>query len=380
MTEELKLDKNQRYAFSRFGSWLESEREDKPQVFRLFGVAGSGKTTLATHIARKVDTDLMLFAAFTGKASKVLSDKLRNADLPYSALTIHKLIYIPVPHENGEVSFVLNQNSILRDATLLVIDEVSMVSRKIAKDLESFEVPMLVIGDPEQLPPVRGREHYIGRKPDVFLPHTNRQALDNPILRISEEVREGKRMPDYGDHGTVKVLRHHELTPEILLGVDIRLVGKNSTRHLMNDQIRALRGFRGDIPGPGETVVCLRNSYKFHVELYNGSLWTVLSSEKYEAEYKGRHHTIVEMEIFDEFAQTVTVEVPVEFFVGLEEEVPEIVREQHQQFAFGYALTVHKSQGSEWDKVLMFDQPLSPHRRWRYTAITRASKELIIVR
>ncbi len=378
MTGKLELDKHQQYAFTRFTAWLENP--NKPQVFRLFGYAGAGKTTLATHIAQHVDGNV-LFSAFTGKASLVLSDKLQYAGLSSRATTIHRLIYIPIlDEETGEVAFMLNKDSDLHYADLLIIDEVSMVSRKIAKDLEGFGVPLLVIGDPAQLPPVKGMEHYIGEKPDVLLTEIHRQVHGNPILEIAARVRQGLPMPARGDYSTVKVMAPHDVTPAILLDADIRLVGKNSTRRLLNDQIRALLGFSGDIPLPAETVVCLRNCYDFHVELYNGSLWTVLSSEKRAANFKDWNYTVVEMEICNEHDEVVTVVVPVEFFAGLEEDVPVPVREHHQQFAFGYALTTHKSQGSEWGKVLLFDQPVGHFSRWRYTAVTRAAQSLVIVR
>jgi len=379
MTGKLELDKHQQYAFTRFTAWLENP--NKPQVFRLFGYAGAGKTTLATHIAQHVDGNV-LFSAFTGKASLVLSDKLQYAGLSSRATTIHRLIYIPIlDEETGEVAFMLNNDSDLHYADLLIVDEVSMVSRKIAKDLESFGVPILGIGDPAQLPPVKGMEHYIGEKPDVLLTEIHRQAHGNPILEITDRVRRGLPMPARGDHSdTVRVMAPHDVTPATLLDADIRLVGKNSTRHLLNDQIRALLGFSGDIPCPAETVVCLRNCYDFHVELYNGSLWKVRASEKRAAKFKDWSGTVVEMEICDEHDEIVSVEVPVEFFYGLEDELPVPVREHYQQFAYGYALTGHKSQGSEWDRVLLFDQPVGHYARWRYTAITRAAQSLVIVR
>jgi exodeoxyribonuclease-5 len=165
-----------------------------------------------------------------------------------------------------------------------------------------------------------------------------------------------------------------------LKNVDIRLVGKNQTRHLLNDRMRIMHGFGGDIPNPGETVVCLRNCYNFHIEVFNGELFTVLKAEKRPEKYKEWDYELVEMEIRNEQGETVTVEVPVEFFFGMEDDLAEELRDQHQQFAYGYALTVHKSQGSEWNRVLLIDQPVGRSARWRYTGITRAAKELIIVK
>jgi exodeoxyribonuclease-5 len=198
----IKLDKYQQHALDRFIKWYEDP--DKPQIFRLFGYAGVGKTSLAIHIAQIVDGTVM-FVAFTGKASLVANQKLMAAGLPPYVTTIHQLIYIPVIKNGTLRGFKLNQASAIRNADLLIIDEVSMVSRKIALDLESFGVPIFVIGDPAQLPPPLGMEHYIGQKPDVLLEHIHRQAHGNPILKIADRV--------HGNHGTVQILRHHDVTP-----------------------------------------------------------------------------------------------------------------------------------------------------------------------
>jgi exodeoxyribonuclease V len=387
----IELDFHQRGAMARIAAW---RRERPKQVFRLFGYAGTGKTTLATQCISQTG-GIVMFAAFTGKASMVLNAKLVAAGMTQRASTIHSLIYIPLKgkgsgkrkagkdaarNDDDELRFMLNPQSPLGGADLLVIDEVSMVDRRIARDLESFHVPILVIGDPAQFAPVKGMEHYVGDKPDVLLTEIHRQAEGNQILQIAKRARVGLPLPARGEYGSVRIIDRHEVTPEILLAADIRLVGKNSTRHIYNDRIRHLLGFGGEIPGPGETVVCLRNCYEFHVPIFNGQLFTVLQSKKRAVRWKGWECTIVEMEIRNDLEETVTVEVPVEFFYGLEREVPEPVRGEFQQFAFGYALTVHKSQGSEWDKVLLLDQPVGHYCRWRYTGITRAAKSLVIVR
>ena len=115
----------QEAAIEAVKAWLANK--DRPQIFRLFGYAGTGKTTLAKHLVKEVD-GTTLFAAFTGKAAQVLRNKGCKG-----ATTIHQLIYrVSREYKTGKVNFYLNQSGILATAKLLVVDEVSMVGEELA--------------------------------------------------------------------------------------------------------------------------------------------------------------------------------------------------------------------------------------------------------
>ena len=171
--------------------WL---KQGFPQVFRLFGFAGTGKTTLARHLAEGVDGDV-LFAAFTGKAALVL--RSRGAK---KASTIHSLIYRPRGEELVEDEdtgksamtplFTLNRQSPVANAALIVIDECSMVDEDLGRDLMSFGTPILVLGDPGQLPPISGGGFFTDHEPDVLLQEIHRQARDNPIIDLAQLARQ----------------------------------------------------------------------------------------------------------------------------------------------------------------------------------------------
>src|SRR5213078_5055573 len=135
-------------------------RGNTPLVFRLFGYAGTGKTTLARHLAQGVDGKV-LFAAFTGKAALVMRAKGCSG-----ASTIHSLIYRA--RESGEETpnFELWDDSPASKAALIVIDECSMVDAEPGRDLMSFGVPLLVLGDPAQLPPIQGGGFFTEVEPD----------------------------------------------------------------------------------------------------------------------------------------------------------------------------------------------------------------------
>ena len=223
-----------------------------PQLFRLFGYAGTGKTTLARHIAENVDGEVQ-FAAFTGKAALVLREKGCG-----EARTIHSLIYRPKDLDSEEPSFVLNEDSPASRASLIVIDECSMVDEELGRDLLSFGKKVLVLGDPAQLPPVKGGGFFTEQAPDVMLTEVHRQAADNPIVRLSMLVRAGERLAP-GDHGAMRVMPREKIDAEQVKAADQVLVGLNKTRRAYNRRLRELLGFKEALPEVGEKLVCLRN-------------------------------------------------------------------------------------------------------------------------
>ena len=183
-------------ALKNIATWLKAGH---PQIFRLFGYAGTGKTTLARHIAEGIDGDVV-FAAYTGKAALVLRNK--GCD---DARTIHSLIYRAQDVDAEVPSFVINEQSPANEAALIIIDECSMVDEELGRDLLSFGRPVLVLGDPAQLPPVKGGGFFTEAEPDFMLTEVHRQEADNPIVRMSMIVREGGRL-ERGTYGESRVI------------------------------------------------------------------------------------------------------------------------------------------------------------------------------
>ncbi len=352
------------------------------QVFRLFGYAGTGKTTLARHLAEGVDGDV-LFAAFTGKAAQVL--RTRGAS---KASTIHSLIYRPKgedlveDEETGKKevlpTFSLNRQSPVSKADLIIIDECSMVDEDLGRDLLSFGTPVLVLGDPGQLPPVSGGGFFTEHEPDILLEEIHRQARDNPIIELARQVREGNQVMigNYGD--AAKVISKADVDTDEVLEADQVLVGTNKTRRSYNQRLRDLKGFEGPLPAAGDKLVCLRNDPK--KGLLNGSLWQVTSAAR---TVKPAMNILIRTEDEGVDRHSAKVKLLKAAFEEPEKEIPWQIKRRHDDFDYGYALTVHKAQGSQWENVYLFDESYAfrEHRdRWLYTAITRAAEKLTIVK
>jgi exodeoxyribonuclease-5 len=362
-------------AITAVQKWLADKRG--PQVFRLFGFAGSGKTTLAKSMAEDV-RGAVLYGAFTGKASLVLRKKGCEG-----ASTIHSMIYKAVEDPvTGHTEFILNKDSDVAIASLVIIDEVSMVGEDLARDLLSFGTRVLVLGDPAQLPPVRGEGFFINAHPDVMLTEVHRQAAENPIIRMSVDVREGRGLQP-GYYGESRVVRRGDLgrdeMRELVMAADQMLCGTNRTRQSFNTRIRQIKGIAGRMeswhPVEGDRLVCLKNNRT--KGLLNGGLW-----EATRVSFaKGKFDMLVKS-LDEENVVPVDVTVSQEFFLGTEKEMDWRDKKKSDEFCHGYALTVHKSQGSQWDNVFLYDESAifrDDAAKHLYTGITRAAEKVTVV-
>lgn len=365
----------QEQAIKAVKAWLADP--SAPQVFRLFGFAGSGKTTLAVHLAADVP-GLVLFGCYTGKASLVMRKKGCH-----NAMTLHSMIYKPKQDElTGKLHFSWNPDSDACWASLIVVDEVSQVDGKMADDLLRYGRKVLVLGDPAQLPPVSGTGFFINAEPDFMLTEVHRQAADNPIIRMSMDVREGRGLKP-GTYGESQVLLRGSIGREALrervLAADQVLCGINRTRTSLNGRIRELKGIKGDpvgwLPAVGERLVCLRNNREKN--LFNGGMWETQRVETYDKYVEMRVKSLDE-----EGMSPVDVATLRCFFDGTDKDLDWRVKMGWDEFTYGWALSVHKSQGSQWNDVLLYDESevfREDARKHLYTAITRAAERVTVL-
>lgn len=358
-------------ALCTVATWLaEFERGNAQQVFRLFGYAGTGKSTLAKSFADDVKGKV-LFGAFTGKAALVMRQKgCRGAS------TIHSMIYEAVLDEaTGLYKFRKKPADVFAKVGLIIIDECSMVGDELARDLLSYGKPVLVLGDPAQLPPVKSAGYFTEAEPDVMLTEVHRQARDNPIIAMSMVIRTKQRRMRIGRMGECEVFDKRDLTVDMVNEFDQFLVGRNKSRHDWNDAIRAKVNQPYQTPVVGDRVICLRNDKELGI--FNGQMFDVSKASELAA---GSYDLDVIPEDADGNAKaTKKVSVLEHYFRGAEHELDNYQRMKGQQFCFGYAITTHKAQGSQWPSVIISDESgfmKEDAWRWTYTAVTRAAEKV----
>ena len=397
----------QQGALDAVKQWMELEAGDD-QVFYLAGYAGTGKSTLARHFAEGVEGYVM-FGAYTGKAALVMR-RMGCVD----ATTVHRMIYVPRERSTARFSRMKKDMLLLEEAeqvdevalrklryalsvelmkakgidfdlrddedleihhaALVVVDEVSMVGEQMGGDLLSFGRPILVLGDPAQLPPVKGGGYFTAREPDVMLTEIHRQAEGSPVIDLATAVREGRR-PGYGIYGESAILQKGVLGIQDVLEFDQVLVGRNVTRKALNARIREEMGRTSHLPMAGDRLVCLRNNHD--LGLLNGAIWDATS----DAVVVDDDTVLLEVKDPDN-GQELAVLAHRHYFEDREDDLVGWITREAECFDFGYVLTVHKSQGSQWDRVLVLDESRvfrGDAKRWLYTGITRAAEAVTVV-
>jgi exodeoxyribonuclease-5 len=150
------------------------------------------------------------------------------------------------------------------------------------------------------------------------------------------------------------------------------IVGKNKTRRAYNRRIRELMGHDPNQPVDGDRVICLRNNGE--LGLFNGSMWHVTHVHFVDDD---RVNMSIEPDE-EEGADALQVEAHMHHFQGRGDELPWWDRKEAQEFDYGYAITCHKAQASQYRTPIVLDQSfiMGPNpalrRKWRYTAISRA--------
>jgi len=385
---KIELSKNQSSVIADIISWYQG---NKSQYITLGGYAGTGKTTVLGYLGNllhKTNHGIRIaYCSYTGKASLVLKKKLlETKSLSQSDYigTIHSLIYKPVINEKGKIIGWTRISNDDFEYDLIIIDEASMVSKEIWEDLLSFGVRILAVGDHGQLPPIEGSFNLMGN-PVLRLEEIYRQEKNNPIVEISRIAREYGNIPVKQYSYTVgKFNREDEYTRELLneklSSYDQNLMvltGYNRTRIELNREIRKLLQFESDKPQIGDRVICLKNNREEGI--YNGMLGSILSISTEGKGHNAYYEARIKFDAEDE-----------DYFLNIDSShfnsylpVSTMIRDVNY-FDFGYALTVHKAQGSQCEKVILFEERFpkmddNTWRRWLYTGVTRAMFELYII-
>lgn len=389
--QTLTLSEDKKLVLKQILHWLEF-KTDQQQYLTIGGYAGTGKTTLIAVLRRllykKTPKLKVAFAAFTGKATQVLQNYLTEFDLLYqqdSISTIHSLIYSVVENEQQQVVAWRKKDRLKAD--LIIIDEASMIDQEIWQDLLSYQIPIIAVGDHGQLPPIHGYFNLM-KKPTLRLESIHRQELNNPIIDVSILARTTGHIPvaKYGKK-VKKLLKSDPETAEqvenyLQMADEETLIvcGYNNTRLRLNQYLRTLKGFELEEPQAGDRVICLRNNHQ--KQIYNGMLGTLERIRRIDknffeiiVDFDEPNHLYEGLVVAKQFNNSKTI--------SYSSQDRQLLKKA-DLFDFAYALTVHKAQGSQAKRVIVFEERFKQMtdedwRRWLYTAVTRAEEELIII-
>lgn len=261
---------------------------------------------------------------------------------------------------------------------------------------------VIACGDPFQIPPIdKTQDNHVLDHPHIFLDEIMRQAKESDIIRLSMDIREQRTIKPYRGHDA-QVFKSGELVEGMYFWADQIITATNRTRYDINEFIRASQG-RGPTPEVGDKIICLRNNWDMTTEieenpLVNGTIGWIDSMDLTNLRYrtpKYRYEAPVLMTTVSTKTDHIA-DVPIDYqalttgekyFSPQQEYYINKLKKANPplpiEFNYGYAITGHRAQGSQWDKVLVLEEGFPydkiEHARWLYTSVTRAANKLTLI-
>lgn len=383
------LTEQQKHALQKTKLWWKTPYK---QVWEISGAAGTGKTTIVYHLIDEIGLshDNVLFMAYVGKATLALARKGNFAQTIHS--TIYDIVETSDLDSNGHpilidgrpkthIEFVKKPH-LPNHIKLLVVDEAAMVSEKIARDIMSFNIPIIALGDNNQLDPVFGEPFFL-KHPDVILTEPMRQSLDSPILYLANRAMCGEYIKK-GKYGNCYIIDKDMITDDMLIDADTVICGRNITRNKINQYVRYdILKYKNAYPSIGEKLICRQNNWKLclddNIFLINGM--TGFMENIYLETYNGRSINIDFRPDFMSNESFKNIPIDYKHIISPIESADSKKRTFYNKFEYAYAISIHLSQGSEWDNVFIFNEAYGTaeyRKKALYTAITRAKKQLIL--
>jgi exodeoxyribonuclease V len=397
----LKLTEDQKKAIDSTTKWYKSSNR-KP-VWSIAGYSGTGKTTVIKYIAESLGLSIedISYMTPTGKATL----NLRKKGIPSN--TIHSTIYRIVEEYNSETKQkTIKWRKVYNiESKLFIIDEISMVSDEVMQDVLFYNIPVIVVGDPAQLPPVGGICTYL-ENPDVMLTEIHRQALESGIIRLSMEIRNGNFDFQLGEYSSDVYITDRKFGPKKMLEYDIVLCGTNNQRENLNKLMRNHLGYMDDkLFYDGEKIICRMNNKNASIKyddmdaiLCNGMIAYIQGD--YDPAKKFVTRIYDKFEKRENLIDSYNLNFKPDFVTDgtqyqnirtcidtlkADDARFQIVRGTGptlNYFLRGYAISCHSSQGSEWDRVILFDSfgwNRDTHSKFLYTGVTRAKNKVVLV-
>lgn len=413
----MQLSEKQQQAADLIIEWYNSSN----QTFYLAGYAGTGKTTIVNDVVKQLGENIRpVYCAFTGKAASVLKSKGNEP-----ACTVHSLIYVlnevqvPDPKnpkeriskkvfelrmiapdsfeaDDGNYDMSDNEDSLIDWCNLIVLDECSMISEKLYADLLSFGKKVLILGDPGQLPPIDGRSPF--KTPDRLLTEVHRQASDSNILTLATRARKGLQV-GFCNHDDAVCAKRDRFEEFYHPGMQV-ICGTNNSRFKYNNLIRKQLWYKTDktFPLAHEPITCLKNDKD--KGLFNGQELRCLTHEFIDMDAEEQalmpydYLRKVKMTIIDSDDNKLDIKADFRWFKASSQEDSKMLKALKQEksdfkgsdligFDFAHCITCHKSQGSQWDEVIIIDESFcfrAMKTKWLYTALTRAAEKVWLLK
>lgn len=372
------------------------------------GQAGVGKSEIQKFILSNFKPNEFELAAYTAKAARVMEDKSG-----YHASTIHKLMYKPVYDEDGDIiDWIYDRDRLKKrkDLKFILIDECSMMTQRQLNDLKSSGKKIIVFGDYYQLPPINAPQIFSKQNADIILSKIHRQAEGNPLIQHLSNLRKGIDIP-YGniENKLIKVnnvAEYFNNDVKRFLDYDQIICGTNATRTMMNKMIREIKGIHSQLPVKDERLICLKNNQSLGIA--NGDQMIAMEDSYYYDDEKGlfclhtdlndkinankkrknkkyRNSFVMISDLYDEKPRK-----RISWYEQMmnrrynDEKGKDLIMYKHYvETDFAYAISCHKSQGSEWKNILIIDESdifSDIKYRWLYTAVSRGKESVTIVR
>lgn len=363
--------------------------DENQEIMILDSPGGCGKTHVLRVACAMMDKTNVQYAVgtFTGRAaSQVSKEGVTNVS------TLHSLLLEPELDENGDLIRFVDKTPEEVASTIgqvLICDESSMIPHelytKMKKICDRFGIKFILIGDSAQLEPIepdatKGFNSMDQSGEHLKLTHNFRQAAGSSVAELAMHLREENSIPLKKSHdlsmtskAAIKKLEFHQKNH-----FDVIICGMHKMRRQMNRLVRTARGYEGEIPEAGETVVCRRNDVLECYRINNGELYEVLAV--YDSSVNGCHAFRLQCK---DKNMTVIVNVPDVAWTEDGTFGRKMMGKPVQSFQFGYALTCHSMQGSQADNIMYVDENVSfflDQMRFRYTAVSRAAKHLTVAR
>jgi len=402
MSNKIILSEDQEIVVSKVLDWYnnisESDNVEKAYI-TLGGYAGTGKSTIQRFIRDRLgDETVVGFVSLTGKAVNVMDKKLRGCLRQKDSLsTLHSFMYHPIIDDYDNVTgwelklmakdFDNTNPDLAPYVDVFINDEASMTGRDLFKDLSSYNKPMIFIGDHAQLPPISG-ELNLMENPELRLEKVHRHSEENPILYLATKARAGKLIPFESFSSKVKKLTRVEAQKDDRINELLEdrtnntcvLTPYNNTRVNINRLVRKRYDLNRDSPAVGDKIICLRNDRRSGI--YNGMIGVILELKpskmapdlNYTMKIKADDRLYNNLEVAKYHFNFNPKTDPKPAFTNLD------YRDLGTLWDYGYAMTTHKAQGSQFKSVIIWGEAWPAIRnRWLYTAITRAQEELYII-